>query len=189
MFGPDEFLRRACLLRRATMPGRGKYRSTRSAAPELSCRLTPAPASASSSGMRRPPPSPPPLPDVGQTADAGLDALRVDPGGKAFGSDGYTSVSAAASMPRQGPRGRGMPSQSHRTLSVRQGHDLRRVAPGLHDDELTALAAGLDRKQAARRLNLHPSAIDRLVEAGLRMSGETPSNPAKTLVELISHVI
>lgn len=48
-----------------------------------------------------------------------------------------------------------------------QGDDLRRVAPGLHDDELTALASGLDRKQAARRLNLHPSAIDRLVEAGL----------------------
>ena len=48
-----------------------------------------------------------------------------------------------------------------------RGDDLRRVAPGQHADELTALASGLDRKQAARRLNLHPSAIDRLVEVGL----------------------
>lgn len=47
------------------------------------------------------------------------------------------------------------------------GDDLRRVAPGHHEDELAALASGLDRKQAARHLNLHPSAIDRFVEAGL----------------------
>ncbi|PTE14464.1 hypothetical protein C5F44_08770 [Fuscovulum blasticum DSM 2131] len=48
-----------------------------------------------------------------------------------------------------------------------RGNDLRRVAPGQHEDELTALASGLDRKQAARRLNLHPSAIDRFAEVGV----------------------
>ncbi|WP_084637842.1 TniQ family protein [Paracoccus sp. J55] len=44
------------------------------------------------------------------------------------------------------------------------GDDLRRVAPGRHDVELTILSTGLDRKQASRHLNVHPATIDKLVE-------------------------
>lgn len=47
------------------------------------------------------------------------------------------------------------------------GDDLRRVAPGAYETELLILSSGLDRKQAAHRLNVHPSAIDKFVEAGL----------------------
>lgn len=47
------------------------------------------------------------------------------------------------------------------------GDDLRRVAPGRHDAELTILSTGLDRKQASLHLNVHAAAIDKLVEFGL----------------------
>ena len=47
------------------------------------------------------------------------------------------------------------------------GDDLRRLAPGTYDVELAVLSTGLDRKQAARRLGVHPSAIDKLVKAEL----------------------
>ena len=48
---------------------------------------------------------------------------------------------------------------------------LRRVAPGAYHAELTALSSGLDRKAAARRLGVHPSAVDGLAEVGLLRHG------------------
>mgnify|MGYP006995064077 CR=1 FL=1 len=41
------------------------------------------------------------------------------------------------------------------------------MTPGAYDTELSLLSWGLDRKQAARHLNLHPSGIDKFVAAGL----------------------
>ena len=52
-----------------------------------------------------------------------------------------------------------------------EGDALRRVAPGAYHAELRALSSGLDRKAAARRLDVHPSAIDGFVEAGLLQHG------------------
>lgn len=52
-----------------------------------------------------------------------------------------------------------------------EGDALRRVAPGAYHAELTALSSGLDRKAAARRLDVHPSATDGLVESGLLQHG------------------
>ncbi len=46
------------------------------------------------------------------------------------------------------------------------GDDLRRVAPGRYDAELNLLSMGLDRRKAARHLNVHPSTIDRLLQDG-----------------------
>lgn len=60
----------------------------------------------------------------------------------------------------------GRVARFQRALGI-SGDDLRRVAPGAYDTELSILSRGLDRKQAARHLNLHPSAIDKLVAAGL----------------------
>ncbi|WP_323009554.1 TniQ family protein [Paracoccus sp. (in: a-proteobacteria)] len=51
------------------------------------------------------------------------------------------------------------------------GEDLRRVAPAAYARELRILATGLDRKQAAQKLNIHPSVIDDLVNAGLLRHG------------------
>lgn len=48
-----------------------------------------------------------------------------------------------------------------------EGDALRRVRPCAHDAQMMALSAGLDRRATARRLNVHPSAIDGFVEAGL----------------------
>ena len=60
----------------------------------------------------------------------------------------------------------GRVARFQRALGI-NGGDLRRVAPGAYDTELSILSRGLDRKQAARHLNVHPSAIDKLVAAGL----------------------
>ena len=45
--------------------------------------------------------------------------------------------------------------------------DLRRVVPGAYDAELAALSRGLDRKAVARRLMVHPSTVDALLQIGL----------------------
>ncbi|MFD1880661.1 TniQ family protein [Paracoccus pacificus] len=60
----------------------------------------------------------------------------------------------------------GRVARFQRALGI-SGDDLRRVAPAAYDTELSILSRGLDRKQAAHRLNLHPSGIDKLVAAGL----------------------
>ncbi|WP_136653285.1 TniQ family protein [Paracoccus aeridis] len=52
-----------------------------------------------------------------------------------------------------------------------EGDALRRVAPDAYHAELTALSSGLDRKAAARRLDVHPSAVDGLAEVGLLRHG------------------
>ena len=46
------------------------------------------------------------------------------------------------------------------------GDDLRRVVPDAHAEEFKILATGLDRKAAGRRLSVHASGIDALVDAG-----------------------
>ncbi|WP_220269855.1 hypothetical protein, partial [Paracoccus lutimaris] len=60
----------------------------------------------------------------------------------------------------------GRVARFQRALGI-SGDDLRRVAPGAYDTKLSILSSGLDRKQAARHLNVHPSGIDKLVAAGL----------------------
>lgn len=45
------------------------------------------------------------------------------------------------------------------------------MAPDAYHAELTALSSGLDRKAAARRLDVHPSAVDGLAEVGLLRHG------------------
>lgn len=71
-----------------------------------------------------------------------------------------------AEIGRQYGLSSGRVARFQRALGISRD-DLRRVAPGAYDAELSILSSGLDRKQAARRLNVHPSAIDKLVAAGL----------------------
>lgn len=51
------------------------------------------------------------------------------------------------------------------------GDDLRRVVPGAYDAELAALSTGLDRKAVARRLTVHPSTVDALLQMRLLNHG------------------
>lgn len=96
-----------------------------------------------------------------------LESYPLAPGQKVLGRNcPWRRWFTWAEIGRQYGLSSGRVARFQRALGIR-GDDLRRVAPGAYDTELMILSRGRDRKQAARHLNLHPSAIDKLVAAGL----------------------